>query len=124
MRIARDLPATGGRSYRTEWEWRIHRTGAWDYSTNSRHQAQDYPRENIDPNTGGSLTEVTIGNNIYGGTATATLQVGPGALSSGNTEALVFTLIVNADPNYYPTHLSLGPNAINASTPFTVDFKA
>ena len=79
---------------------------------------------NPDSNTGGSLTEQTIGNNIYGGTATVGLTVQQGSVASSSTEALVFTLYINADPNYFPVNNNLGPNAVNASTPWTVTFKA
>ena len=79
---------------------------------------------NPDSNTGGSLTEQTIGNNIYGGTATVGLTVQQGSVASSSTESLVFTLYVNADPNYFPVNNNLGPNAANESTPFTIIFKA
>ena len=77
-----------------------------------------------DGNTAGSVSEQTIGNLIYGGTASATLTVQQGSVASGSTETLVFTLYVNADPNYFPVNNNLGPNAANASTPFSVIFKA
>lgn len=80
-----------------------------------------------DSNTAGSLTEQTIGNNLYGGTATVNLAVQQGSLvktTPASYENLTFTLFVNADPNYFPINNNLGPNAVNATTPFTISFQA
>lgn len=77
-----------------------------------------------DPNTAGSLSTQTIGNSIYGGTATATFTVQQGSVASGSTENTIITLYVNADPNYFPSNNNLGPNNANASTPFTIVWKA
>jgi hypothetical protein len=76
-----------------------------------------------DSNTQGSLTEQSVGGSLYGGTATATFTIKQGSVASGSTESLVFTLFINADPNYFAVNNNLGPNAINASTPFTITFK-
>jgi hypothetical protein len=76
-----------------------------------------------DSNTAGSLTEQTIGNNLFGGVATATFQVQQGSLGSGALENLTVTLFVNANPTYFPVNNNLGPNVVNASTPFTIIFK-
>ena len=81
-----------------------------------------------DSNTAGSLTQQTIGNSLYGGTATVTLAVQQGSLVKTTSpltfENLTFTLFVNADPNYFPIQNNLGPNAVNASTPFVIAFQA
>lgn len=82
------------------------------------------PEQGIsDSNTAGSLTEQSIGSNLYGGIATATFNVAPGSLGTGLLENLTVTLFVNANPTYFPTNNNLGPYATNASSPFTLIFK-
>jgi len=77
-----------------------------------------------DGNCQQGLSEQTIGNNLFGGVSSCSLQVQQGSVASGSTETLTFTLYFNADPTYFPSHNNLGPNAANATTPFTVVFKA
>lgn len=75
-------------------------------------------------NTGGSLSEQTIGQNLWGGVATVQFTIQQGSVPSGQNETVIFTLFVNADPNFFPVNNNLGPLSINASTPFSIIWTA